>query len=200
MSSRLFASDVKFLQRMLCSAGCYSGRRDGVWSQTVDEADVKLGEMADAIAARHGTFDERTERNIRTLHPRAQDAARRFLAAVRAAGIDARVISGTRTYAEQDALYAIGRSGDARKPVTKAQGGHSNHNFGIAWDIGVFEGGKYLTREAPYVAAASFCPAGIEWGGHWVSFRDTPHYQLAVDKKLSEIRACFEQGTPFVPA
>ena len=84
--------------------------------------------------------------------------------------------------------------------MTKARGGRSNHNFGVAWDIGIFEGGKYLTKEAPYVAAAAFCPSDVEWGGNWTSFRDPPHYQLTLNKKLTEIRACFEQGKPFVTA
>lgn len=199
MSSPISANDIEFLQRMLCSAGCYDGEADGVWNGKVDEGEVKLRQIADQLAARHGTFDERSERHIRSLHPQAQDAARRFLGKLRSAGIDARIISGTRSYAEQEELFKIGRSGDSKKPVTNARGGHSNHNFGIAWDIGIFENGKYLTAERPYASAAAFCPAGVEWGGTWNTFPDAPHYQLAIQKKLSDIRAAFEQGKPFVP-
>ena len=199
MSTRLFVDDVKFLQRMLCSAGCYSGAADGVWSKKVDDGDQKLSGISEELAAAHGSFDARSEANIRSLHPKAQEAARMFLTAVRAAGFDARIISGTRTYAEQDALYRVGRYGDAtRKPVTKARGGQSNHNFGIAWDIGLFENGKYVTKDKPYKEVARLCPPSVEWGGNWKSFPDTPHYQLALDKGLTEIRACFEKGTPFV--
>ena len=142
MSSRLFRDDVVFLQRLLCSAGCYSGPRDGVWRGAVDEGEQQLERIAASLAAQHGAFDDRSERHIRSLHPRAQLAARGFLTAARAAGIDARIISGTRTYAEQDALYRIGRFGDTRKRVTNAKAGASNHNFGFAWDIGLFENGK----------------------------------------------------------
>ncbi|HUQ94203.1 MAG TPA: M15 family metallopeptidase, partial [Bryobacteraceae bacterium] len=60
------------------------------------------------------SFDERTEKNIATLTPRTQLAARRFMekavAAMQPEGIDVRIISGTRTYAEQNALYAKGRT------------------------------------------------------------------------------------------
>jgi peptidoglycan LD-endopeptidase CwlK len=200
MSAPLFADDVKFLQRMLSAAGCYAGAADGVWNKAVEVADDRLVALSETIAQRLGTFDSRSERNIRTLHPEAQKAARRFLAAIKAAGIDARIISGTRTYTEQDALYAIGRNGDTRNPVTNARGGQSNHNFGIAWDIGIFEGGTYLTDDIAYANAAKLCPQEIEWGGSWKSFRDPPHYQLALDKGLIEMRACFEQGKPFVTA
>jgi peptidoglycan L-alanyl-D-glutamate endopeptidase CwlK len=194
VSAPLFADDVKFLQRMLCAAGCYAGAADGVWNKAVEVADDRLVALSETIAQQLGVFDLRSERNIRTLHPEAQKAARLFLGAVRAAGIDARIISGTRTYAEQDTLYAVGRNGDTRAPVTNARGGQSNHNFGIAWD------GTYLTNEIAYENAAKLCPQGIEWGGSWKSFRDGPHYQLAVGKSLIEVRACFEQGKPFLNA
>src|SRR5262245_32671208 len=198
MSAPLFADDVKFLQRMLSAAGCYAGKADGVWNKAVEVGDDRLVTLSDTIAQQLGTFDARSERNIRTLHPEAQKAARRFLVALRVAGIDARILSGTRTYAEQDALYAIGRNGDNRNPVTNARGGQSNHNFGIAWDIGIFEGGTYLIDELAYDNAAKSCPRGIKRAGSWKSFRDRPHYQLAIGKSLIEVRACFEQGKPFV--
>jgi peptidoglycan L-alanyl-D-glutamate endopeptidase CwlK len=200
MSSRLFPDDVVFLQRLLCSAGCYSGPRDGVWRDAVDVGEQQLEQIAAGLATQQGAFDPRTERNIRTLHPKAQLAARRFLAAARAAGIDARIISGTRTYAEQEALYRIGRFGDTRKKVTNAKAGASNHNFGYAWDIGIFENGKYLTTVTPYKRASAHCPAGVEWGGSWRTFPDPPHYQLAVGKSLEEVRTLFEGGRPFVNA
>lgn len=199
MSSRLFRDDVMFLQRLLCSAGCYSGPRDGVWRADLDQGEQQLEQIATGLAVQHGSFDVRSERNIRTLHPAAQLAARQLLSAARAAGIDARIISGTRTYAEQDALYRMGRFGDTRKRVTNAKAGASNHNFGFAWDIGIFDSsGKYLTTLAPYKQAALHCPPGVEWGGSWRTFPDPPHYQLAVAGTLDEVRALFEGGRPFV--
>ena len=54
-------------------------------------------------------------------------------------GIIIKVISGLRTYDEQNGLHAKGRTTPG-KIVTNARGGYSNHNFGIAFDIGVFEG------------------------------------------------------------
>jgi len=199
MSAVIFRDDVRFLQRMLCSAGCFTGPANGIWSADLDTADAAFEKVSDEVAVTQGTFDSRSERNIRTLHPRAQAAARLFLTAVRAAGIDARIISGTRTYAEQDALYRIGRPPDAsRKPVTNARAGQSNHNFGIAWDIAIFEGGAYITARRPYQQAAAFCPPNVEWGGAWTTFPDPPHYQLALARPLREIRASFERGVSFV--
>jgi peptidoglycan L-alanyl-D-glutamate endopeptidase CwlK len=100
MSATLLPDEIKFLQRMLCSAGCYTGPKNGVWSQAVDDAETALKTIADQLAAEAGEFDARSERCIRSLHPKAQRAAREFLTTLGAAGIDARIISGTRTYPE----------------------------------------------------------------------------------------------------
>lgn len=201
MSAQLFPDDIRFLQRMLCAAGCYTGPNNGVWTQAVDDGEARLKSIADALAEEFGEFDDRSERCIRTLHPKAQRAAREFLTTLRRAGIDARIISGTRTYAEQDALYRRGRFGDTSRRVTNARAGHSNHNFGIAWDIGIFKAGRYLTTIKPYRDAAAHMPASLEWGGHWRSFPDPPHYQLAIGgASIADIRARFEQGRPFITA
>lgn len=121
--------------------------------------------------------DDRSERNIATLHPRVQPIAREFVRRCVAAGLDARIICGTRTYAEQDALYEQGRT----KPgpiVTKARGGQSNHNFGLAFDIGIFASGKYLGSSPLYKKAGAIGrELGLEWGGDW-KFVDEPHFQL----------------------
>jgi hypothetical protein len=82
-------------------------------------------------------FDERTERNIATLLPAVQDLDRQHLYQARQAGIDLRITDGTRTNAEQDALYAQGRT--VPGPIaTKSRGGQSNHNYGVAYDVGVY--------------------------------------------------------------
>ena len=118
---------------------------------------------ADATAA----VDDRSERVIVTLLPEVQPYARALIGKAAAAGITIKVISGLRTYKEQDDLYAQGR--DRPGPiVTKARGGYSNHNFGIAFDIGVFEGSRYLDESPKYKAVGVLgTDLGLEWGGNW---------------------------------
>ena len=92
--------------------------------------------------------------------------------------INIKVLSGLRSYAEQDALYAQGRTAPG-KIVTRAKAGYSNHNFGIAFDIGVFEGNKYLDESPKYKAVGVLgVDLGLEWGGNWKSIVDQPHFQL----------------------
>jgi peptidoglycan L-alanyl-D-glutamate endopeptidase CwlK len=122
--------------------------------------------------------DPRSEKNIATLLPEVQPMARMLIQKAALAGIRIKVISGLRTYAEQDVLYAKGRTTRGAK-VTNAKGGYSNHNFGIAFDVGVFEGNSYLTESAKYKAVGALgMDLGLEWGGNWTSIVDQPHFQL----------------------
>jgi peptidoglycan LD-endopeptidase CwlK len=135
---------------------------------------------ADAISA----VDSRSETNIVTLLSKVQPIARALVQKADSAGIKIKVLSGLRTYAEQDALYAKGRT-RAGTIVTNARGGYSNHNFGIAFDIGVFEGSAYLGESPKYDAVGSLgMDLGLEWGGNWVTIVDQPHFQLRPDWAL----------------
>ena len=149
--------------------------------------------------------DARSEKKIATLLPEVQPIARALVQKAAQNGIQIKIISGLRSYAEQDELYAQGRT----KPgsiVTKVRGGYSNHNFGIAFDVGVFEGSKYLGESVKYkVVGALGMDLGLEWGGNWKTFVDQPHFQLrpgwAVDitesEMLAELRDRTDNGTPF---
>jgi peptidoglycan L-alanyl-D-glutamate endopeptidase CwlK len=198
MSMGLFDDDVLFLQRFLKCCECYDGDLDGDWGPLTDGAVSHFETQTQSIADRLGRFDPMTERHLRTLQPRAQEAARGFMRRVTDAGFQVRIISGTRTYGQQDALFAKGRTLPGNV-VTKAKGGKSNHNFGIAWDIGVFDNGRYLGESPLYdrVPATGLAP-GIEWGGNWTSFKDRPHYQLASTLTLARVRTSFELGSVFV--
>jgi peptidoglycan L-alanyl-D-glutamate endopeptidase CwlK len=122
--------------------------------------------------------DDRSERVIATLLPEVQPYARALIAKAAANGITIKVISGLRTYDEQNDLYAQGRTKQG-KIVTNARGGYSNHNFGIAFDIGVFEGSRYLDESPKYKAVGALgTDLGLEWGGNWRTIQDEPHFQL----------------------
>lgn len=105
-----------------------------------------------------------------------------------------------RTFAEQDALYAQGRTrlfdSNGRKlgVVTKAKGGQSIHNYGLAFDIvllkdtdnnGTFESASWETNidfdkdgRADWMEIVDiFKRHGWVWGGDWKSFKDRPHFE-----------------------
>ena len=122
--------------------------------------------------------DSRSENVIATLLLEVRWYARSLVMLSAEQNIKVILLSGLRTYAQQNELYAQGRTKPGRI-VTKSRGGSSNHNFGIAFDVGVFEGKKYLPESPNYakVGVIGQC-LGLEWGGGWKAFKDMPHFQL----------------------
>ena len=167
---------------------------DAIYRQIVGSAPIPTGTTTLA--------DERSERNIATLLPEVQPLARALLENAAAIGICIKALSGTRSYDEQNTLYEQGRSQPGRI-VTNARGGYSNHNFGVAFDIGVFEGGRYLDESPAYKAVGALgLKLGLEWGGNWKTIQDEPHFQLrpawardlSERDMLAELRARRERG------
>lgn len=204
MSYQLLKQDVLFYQRFLKSAGFYDGQLDGQWGPITNSADTEFVAQSNSIKTQYGSFDTASESNIITLIPKAQEEARQFLnIAKNNSTTDVRILSGTRTYAQQDELYSHGRNGNTNPIVTNAKGGQSNHNFGIAWDIGLFDtNGNYISSDAGYISFSTIVlPAmnTIEWGGNWIDFKDYPHYQLKpVSENETVIRQLFEEGNTYV--
>lgn len=162
---------------------------------------VKKSEMKTVVGALE-PVDARSEKIIATLLPEVQPFARALVHKANANGMTIKILSGLRTYDEQNALYAQGRTAPGNK-VTNAKGGFSNHNFGIAFDIGIFEGTKYLGDSPKYKAVGVLgMELGLEWGGNWKTFVDQPHYQLrplwaakmAERDMLAELRARKDSG------
>ncbi|MFF2909764.1 M15 family metallopeptidase [Paenibacillus sp. NPDC057934] len=117
-----------------------------------------------------------------------------------AKGVPIIITQGLRTLAEQNALYAQGRS----KPgniVTNARGGFSYHNYGLAvdfalllpdgkgisWDMKRDGNGNKIADWQEVVQEAK--QLGFEWGGDWTSFKDYSHLQIAYGLSIDQLRA-----------
>jgi D-alanyl-D-alanine carboxypeptidase./Putative peptidoglycan binding domain. len=135
------------------------------------------------------------------LHP----ALRKTLAALAEAldrrGMAALITDGFRTFAEQDALFAQGRT-TRGNIVTNARGGESNHNYGLAVDLYPVLDGRVFTDVPPgTVPVRRFKDtqqaiideaesAGLSSGVHF-SRVDPPHVQLLAENVLKP-RACLD--------
>jgi hypothetical protein len=130
-----------------------------------------------------------TDTRINTLHPLIRRPAKELVLRCQIQlGINLRVAQALRTIAEQDALYAKGRtvSGDI---VTNAKGGSSYHNFGLAFDLVEITSEGGVNYNYDHAAVSSIGKSlGFEWGGDWKSIVDKPHYQMVFGKKTSELK------------
>jgi peptidoglycan LD-endopeptidase CwlK len=205
MSVRLFPDDLRFEQRLLKSAGFYVGKIDGKYGLMTMAAEDRAEQEYLELRKLWGTYDARSEKNIATLLPKMQVKARQILKMAadreKAGAPKCVILSGTRTYAEQNVLYAKGRTAGGNI-VTNARGGQSNHNFGVALDVGLFSGTKYLTgaskaENKAYEDLAHAIKgeiADVAWGGDWRTFKDLPHFEYATGINLAQVRAAFEAG------
>jgi hypothetical protein len=119
--------------------------------------------------------DPRSEKNLATLEPQVAKIGREHLRRLAALGLTFKVTSGRRTQAEQDALYAQGRT----KPgpvVTWTR--KSRHLSGRAYDLTLFSGKNPVWESKHYTTAGELGEKlGMTWGGRWKK-PDRPHFEL----------------------
>ena len=116
-----------------------------------------------------------------------------------------------RTFAEQNALYAQGRTrlfdanGKRLGVVTKAKGGQSIHNYGLALDIVLIKDNKTASWEdnvdfdkdgkADWMEVVNILKShGWTWGGDWKSFKDKPHFEKTFGYTWQQLLAKYNAG------
>lgn len=135
-------------------------------------------------------MDPITLERIKLLHPAVREEAGRIYADICAAmpaGVVCRFTHTLRTNAEQDALYAIGRTRPGNV-VTNAKGGQSYHNYGLAIDFVLLVNGQvsWAVDKNWLAVIAIFESYGWESGHRW-KFKDSPHVQKTFGKKVNQL-------------
>lgn len=105
-------------------------------------------------------------------------------------GLFFQVVSTYRSSAEQDRLYAQGRT-VAGNIVTNAKGGQSFHNHRVAYDICPLVNGKLdWSADGLFWAIGYYGKqVGLEWGGDFPNIKDLPHFQLTLGHSYSDFIA-----------
>lgn len=126
------------------------------------------------------------------LHPVVLAATERLIERTFAQGVPIVITQGLRTIAEQNELYAQGRTKPG-KIVTNARGGYSNHNFGVAIDfVLLMPDGKSVSWEINdnWMTVVRIAKElGFDWGGDWLKFKDYPHLEMTFGLCTSQYRA-----------
>jgi peptidoglycan hydrolase-like protein with peptidoglycan-binding domain len=128
------------------------------------------------------------------LHPLFRRKLGLLAEALAARGMNALMTDGFRTFAEQDILFAKGRTTPGPK-VTGVRGGFSNHNYGLATDMYPVVDGQVFTEKPAGPKGVRFAQTqqaiideaealGLFSGVHF-SFVDTPHVQSFPESRFS---------------
>lgn len=151
-------------------------------------------------------MDQITLDRIELLHPSVREEAREIFQKINQAlsgKASCRFTQTLRTFKEQDDLYAKGRtklfSATNKRIgiVTKAKGGQSYHNYGLAIDFCLVIDGKLASwdykkdfdndKTADWMEVVNiFKSYGWEWGGDW-KFIDRPHFQKTFGLSTKEL-------------
>ena len=128
-------------------------------------------------------------RNVKQLHPDLQKKVDQLIKLCAKNGIKIGIGECVRTKAEQDALYAKGRTSSGRI-VTNCKGSSysSMHQWGVAFDFylimdvdgdGKTSDDAYNDKTGLFEKVGKLGQSiGLEWGGSWKSIVDKPHFQL----------------------
>ncbi len=143
------------------------------------------------------TWDPITNERITGLHPVIRMKATNLINQVESElGTQLRISQGRRTIEEQNALYAQGRTTPG-KIVTKARGGSSYHNFGLAFDIVGIEG-KSINYNLDYSTISTIGKEmGLQWGGDFKSIIDKPHFQMTFGRSTKYLLQLYNSGITF---
>lgn len=131
--------------------------------------------------------DFQSDGRIKVLHPKAVPIFTDFINECEDTfDITLKVIFGLRTFDEQAAIYAKGRTAPG-PVVSNAKPGYSFHNYGLAIDIAELKDGKISWA----VKYEQFKPISdkykLKWGGTFKSLVDKPHYELSFGFTIREL-------------
>lgn len=137
-------------------------------------------------------------RDITMCHPRLQKLAAQLAKECKKQGLIIKIGECFRTVAEQDALYAQGRT-TSGSIVTNAKGSSysSQHQWGIAFDFFRNDGKGAYNESGDFFGRVGAIgkQLGLGWGGDWKSIVDKPHLYLPDwGSTTSKLRQLY--GTP----
>lgn len=147
---------------------------------------------------KYGVWDKVTADRIDTLHPVIREDVKRGINEATKQGLNLRITSGLRTFAEQHQLYQQGRT-TGGSIVTNAAPGQSYHNYGLAFDVVPIVNGQAVWNNDKYwqQAAQIFKKLGFEWGGDFKSIKDKPHFQKSFGKQAEYYHNFVTSSNPY---
>ena len=136
--------------------------------------------------------------SIEGLHPIVQERTNQLVQQAAQKGISIIITDDFRSAADQDLLYAKGRSTKGNI-VTYAKGGESYHNFGLAVDFAIKTSSNEVIWDMKYDGNQNSIAdwtevvqlakeLGFEWGGDWTRFKDYPHLQMNFGLSIADLQ------------
>lgn len=128
-------------------------------------------------------------RDLDELHPYLKEKALELISECSKQGINVLITETYRSVERQDYLYAQGRTRPG-SIVTNAKGSamSSYHQWRLAFDVcNNKKGDEYNITILNKIGAIGM-KLGLEWGGSWTGFKDTPHFQYTFGLSIADLK------------
>lgn len=128
-------------------------------------------------------------RDMNELHPKVKELAEKLIEACRKQGINIGISETYRTKERQDYLYAQGRTRPGNI-VTYVRGSdmRSYHQWRLAFDVYINKKGDEYNSTLLKKVGDIGTNLGLEWGGSWSGFKDTPHFQYTFGLSIQDLK------------
>jgi peptidoglycan LD-endopeptidase CwlK len=144
-------------------------------------------------------------RGLELLHPEVRKQAEALVAEAAKEGLPVKISETWRTVAEQDEIYASGRTKEGRI-LTNAKGAdyQSGHQFGVAFDVFRGERGREFDDDDGFFAKVGAIGKRLSppltWGGDFRLIKDKCHFESAAfmpDSSTSELKKKYKTPEEF---
>lgn len=200
--------EVVKLQQRLIAEKLLTGKADGYYGNNTKNAVIKfqklykLPQVGNVGPATRAVLNKSFVKKVGqfSLLPLVDRKQNELVELCAKNGLKIKIIEGHRSISRQNELYnrpfdgvdndKDGRVDEGDEKVTNAKGGESTHQYGIAFDF-CFDGSKpypqdYKLWEKVGKLGESI---GLEWGGRFKSFPDTPHFEMKLGHKVSDFQS-----------
>lgn len=147
----------------------------------------------------------KAEKKLFGVHPEIKKRGLMLVERSYNAGIEIMITDAFRSFAEQNKLYAKGRTQEQmklaglpnvvampkEKKVTNAKGGESYHNYGLAIDFALLDksGNPFWLVNKDWMKVVEIAKGlGFDWGGDFTTIYDAPHFQINGGKTVKELK------------
>ena len=160
--------------------------------EVIDQYTTLLNDIRSALAGELGlgAMDPGEILSSPNINPEFASVISSVLHELAAQGYKPKVVSGFRSFEEQNYLYSLGRTRSG-SIVTNAEAGESWHNYGLAVDIAL-QGADAYPNNSPFwdamgAIAHRYADNGVAlvWGGDWNS-PDRPHLEIHPGRTASQ--------------
>jgi peptidoglycan L-alanyl-D-glutamate endopeptidase CwlK len=148
------------------------------WRAAVENVGGQTIPPTPALSVNVAVSTSAGRRGLSVLHPQVRDKAERLMELCRTNGLPILITETLRTKAEQDALYAQGRTAPGNI-VTNAQYPRSAHCWGVAFDFCRNLRGREFDNSDRFFDRVGELGKSVKlfWGGNFRSIKDLPHFE-----------------------